>query len=73
MDVSGGIPNSYGISANLNYRHKNLNWFVNYGINHRESPGAGLTLQERTNSEGFFISEQDIDRNRTRMNSSEQL
>jgi len=52
IDVSGGLPTNAGLSANLNYRKNNLNWFVNYGINYRTGPGGGNTIQDRlTNNE----------------------
>lgn len=36
----------YGIGANLNYRKGAINWFLNYGLNLRNSPGGGFTYQE---------------------------
>ncbi len=70
VDVSGGFPTNYGISANLNYRKNNLNWFVNYGINYRESPGSGYTYQEIQNGNQLEILDQDRDMNRTSFNNS---
>ena len=52
IDVSGGIPTNAGLSANLNYRKNNLNWFVNYGINYRTGPGGGNTIQDRLTDDG---------------------
>lgn len=71
FDVTAGYPDRYGVSANLNYRRNDLNFFVNYGINYRESPGGGFTFQEFTDSDGVLrFSEQDRDRKRTGLSNS---
>lgn len=43
--ITGYYPN-YGIGGNLNYRHKKVNFFVNYGLSYRNSPGSGRIYQE---------------------------
>ena len=46
IDVTAGLPQQAGLSANLNYRKGSLNWFLNYGINRRTGPGGGHTIQD---------------------------
>ncbi|MEO8253933.1 MAG: TonB-dependent receptor [Flavobacterium sp.] len=41
--ASTGIPETYGLSADLNYKTKKLNFFTSTGYNYRTSQGAGLT------------------------------
>ncbi|WPP52830.1 outer membrane beta-barrel family protein [Catalinimonas niigatensis] len=41
-----GTPENYGASINMNYRKSWMNFFVNYGVNYRRSPGRGSSYQE---------------------------
>ncbi|MES2239393.1 MAG: outer membrane beta-barrel family protein [Bacteroidota bacterium] len=41
--ASTGIPETYGLSADLNYKTKKLNFFTSTGYNYRTSKGTGLT------------------------------
>lgn len=43
FQVQGGIPANNGASVNVNYRTGWINWFVNYGVTKRRSPGEGFT------------------------------
>ncbi|MFK7951981.1 MAG: TonB-dependent receptor [Ekhidna sp.] len=43
FQVQGGLPANNGASVNVNYRTGWINWFVNYGITRRRSPGEGFT------------------------------
>lgn len=52
IDVTAGIPESAGLSANLNYRKGPLNWFVNAGVNYRTGPGGGYNIQDRIIAQG---------------------
>ncbi len=45
FDVTGGYPDRAGAGANVNYRKGNVNWFANYGLNYRTSPGQGESFQ----------------------------
>lgn len=45
-DVITGYPSNYGLAANINYRKKKVNFFVNYGIAFRSIPGRGTLYQE---------------------------
>jgi ferric enterobactin receptor len=58
FEVLAGFPTNYGASANLNYRHRKMNFFINYGLSYRESPGNSYTYQERTPSDTTFILKQ---------------
>ena len=41
-----GHPINYGGAANLNYRHRKINFFINYAIAYREQPYEGKQYQE---------------------------
>ena len=47
VEVITGVPTNVGAAANLNYRHRKINFFINYGISRRISPGGGSLYQER--------------------------
>lgn len=46
FEVITGHPTNLGGAANLNYRHKKINFFINYSIAFREQPGGGRLYQE---------------------------
>jgi ferric enterobactin receptor len=46
FEVITGHPVNFGGAANLNYRHKKINFFINYSIAYREQPGVGRLYQE---------------------------
>jgi hypothetical protein len=41
--IASGIPETYGISANLNYKTEKLNYFTSTGYDYRTTQGGGLT------------------------------
>ncbi|UBM58140.1 TonB-dependent receptor [Marinilongibacter aquaticus] len=41
-----GWPTNIGLAANVNYRHKKLNFFVNYGLSYNLNLSRGTTYQE---------------------------
>lgn len=65
FELITGHPVNYGGAANLNYRHKKINFFINYGIAYREQPGVGSQYQEvydngttrvsRQNNKGYIM------------------
>lgn len=66
FQVQGGFPANNGASVNVNYRTGWINWFVNYGVTARTSPGQGFTNNTFNNPERdtvYFIN-QDNDRER---------
>lgn len=50
--VSGGDPETYGISSSVNKKGANFNLFSNFGYNYRNNPGNSLTNAEYFNSNG---------------------
>ena len=70
FDVSAGYPEQAGIGANINYRKGKINWFANYGLNYRTSPGQGYSLLEQTIPSGKFYQEIDRDMDRTSLSNS---
>ncbi|MCI9844608.1 outer membrane beta-barrel family protein [Flavobacterium pectinovorum] len=50
--ASGGIPETYGLSANLNYKTEKFNYFTTAGYNYRTNEGAGKTNSEYFNADG---------------------
>ncbi len=51
FELTGGMPLTYGAAANVNYRHRKLNFFLNYGLSYRESPYVGELLQRVTDGD----------------------
>lgn len=49
--ASLGIPETYGASANLNYKTEKLNFFTSTGYDYRTSEGAGKTNSTYFNSD----------------------
>jgi outer membrane receptor protein involved in Fe transport len=52
FEVIAGYPLYTGFTANLNYRHNRINWFINYGLSYREQPGVSELYQEVYNEDG---------------------
>jgi outer membrane receptor for ferrienterochelin and colicins len=50
--ASTGIPEAYGLSANVNYKTEKLNYFTTAGYNHRTNQGGGKTNSEYFNEDG---------------------
>jgi outer membrane receptor protein involved in Fe transport len=58
FELIGGNPTNLGLAANLNYRHRKINWFFNYGIAKRKLPREGNLSQEAFGGDTTFISDQ---------------
>lgn len=58
FEVITGYPVNFGAAANLNYRHKKINFFINYGIAYRRQPGVGSMYQEVYAPDTTFILKQ---------------
>ncbi|HMF69965.1 MAG TPA: outer membrane beta-barrel family protein, partial [Flavitalea sp.] len=58
FEVTTGYPTNLGAAANLNYRHKKINFFVNYGIAYRRQPAYGTMYQELYERDTTFILQQ---------------
>ncbi|CAN1562934.1 CirA Outer membrane receptor proteins, mostly Fe transport [Flavobacteriaceae bacterium] len=50
--ASTGVPETYGLSANVNYKTEKLNYFTTAGYNHRTNEGGGKTNSEYFNNDG---------------------
>ncbi|MEB2776698.1 TonB-dependent receptor [Algoriphagus sp. D3-2-R+10] len=55
FEIVGGVPTNLGFTANLNYRHKRINWFINYSLTHRRAPNVGELYQETYGEDTTFI------------------
>lgn len=58
IELITGYPANFGGAANFNYRHKKINFFINYGIAYRNQPGVGSLYQEVYNPDTTFILKQ---------------
>ncbi|GAB3342995.1 outer membrane beta-barrel family protein [Larkinella ripae] len=58
FDVILGHPANYGLAANVNYRRKNLNFFVNYTASYRNTPGRSEQYQEVYRNDSTFLTQQ---------------
>ncbi|MDB5262016.1 MAG: TonB-dependent receptor [Adhaeribacter sp.] len=61
FEVIGGEPTNYGGSANINYRHKKVNFFINYGLAYRITPSRGSLYQELTANDTTAVLRQKYD------------
>jgi ferric enterobactin receptor len=61
FELVGGYPVNYGAAANLNYRHRKINFFINYGISWRVTPGGGIMEQVRTAGDSTYWLRQTTD------------
>lgn len=64
--ASAGIPETYGGSANVNYKTEKLNFFTTAGYNHRTNEGGGKTNSQYFNEDGSIKNFLDEDRNTKR-------
>jgi ferric enterobactin receptor len=55
VDIIAGNPNNFGLAANLNYRRKKINFFINYGISFRDQPGRSSLYQEVYDNDTTFL------------------
>src|SRR5205085_6188450 len=58
FELTAGDPTNLGGAANLNYRHKKVNFFINYGIAYRRQPNQGSLYQEVYGKDTTFILKQ---------------
>jgi outer membrane receptor protein involved in Fe transport len=69
VDLTAGYPDRYGVTLNTNYRTGKWNFFANYGLTYRDSPGEGSLYQEVYDRNGIgpdttFVQTQNRDRTR---------
>lgn len=60
FDVITGYPENFGVAANVNYRKKDFNFFVNYSTSYRIAPGKNDLYQEFYRNDSTFISTKDM-------------
>jgi ferric enterobactin receptor len=65
-----GNPANFGGAANLNYRHRKINFFINYSIAYRVQPGRGSLYQEVYGQDTTFILKQSNDATITGFNNN---
>ena len=46
FQLISGVPANYGAALNLNYRHRKINFFVNYALTYDKTPYRGDLYQE---------------------------
>lgn len=61
LELITGDPANFGGAANLNYRHKKLNFFINYSVTYRKQPGRSNLYQEVYKPDSLSILLQDND------------
>ncbi|WP_295093834.1 outer membrane beta-barrel family protein [uncultured Flavobacterium sp.] len=65
--ASTGLPETYGLSANVNYKTEKLNYFTTAGYNYRTTEGAGKTNSEYLNPDKTTKNFLDEDRDTKRI------
>ncbi|MGN7810409.1 TonB-dependent receptor domain-containing protein [Flavobacterium sp. 22076] len=65
--ASTGLPETYGLSANVNYKTEKLNYFTTAGYNYRTNEGGGLTNTSYYNADGSPKGYLDEDRDTKRI------
>ncbi len=58
FQIITGIPANYGASANINYRHKKVNFFINYALTYDKTPYRGDLYQEVYDGDKTYILDQ---------------
>lgn len=61
FDLIAGHPSNYGAAANVNYRRKNLNFFINYSASYRDAPSRSNMYQELYRNDSTFITKQNTE------------
>jgi ferric enterobactin receptor len=59
LELILGDPTNLGAAANLNFRHKRVNFFINYSLSYRKNPGRGNLYQEVYSGDTVSILEQE--------------
>lgn len=66
VTASVGVPETYGLNGNLNYKVNALNFFTTTGYDYRTSQGAGVNENEYFNDNGttrnFIFEDRDTER-----------
>ncbi|RDV17218.1 TonB-dependent receptor [Pontibacter diazotrophicus] len=70
FDIITGYPSNFGAAANVNYRRKDLNFFVNYAAAYRNTPSNSTLYQELYENDTTFITRQTSENRQEGMNHS---
>ncbi len=70
FDINAGLPWEGGVGANVNYRKGKVNWFANYALKYRTSPGGGYSYQKQTVNDIVRYQRIDQDRQQNSLNNS---
>ncbi len=73
VDVNAGYPENFGAGINMNWRKDWINFFTNYNITYRNSPGRGYSLQTFDLPDSTFSYERIQDRSRGGLRNNIQL
>lgn len=55
VDLTAGTPDEHGLALNMNLRRNKFNFFTNYGLRYRNSPGSNSMYQEFYSGDTTFI------------------
>ncbi|MEY2649282.1 MAG: hypothetical protein RL282_1995 [Bacteroidota bacterium] len=58
VELITGNPDNFGLATNLNYRKKNINFFLNYGVVYRQQPAKGELTQTLFGKDTTFYFQQ---------------
>jgi outer membrane receptor protein involved in Fe transport len=58
LEAVGGDPANFGAAANLNYRHKKVNFFINYSLAYRKPRSRSNLYQETSYTDTLSILKQ---------------
>jgi len=58
IELITGNPDNFGLATNLNYRKKNINFFLNYGVVYRQQPAKGELTQTLFGKDTTFYFQQ---------------
>lgn len=73
VDLNAGYPENFGAGINMNWRKDWINFFTNYNITYRNSPGRGYSLQTFNLPDSVFSYERIQDRSRGGLRNNIQL
>lgn len=73
IDLNAGYPENFSAGVNMNWRKEWINFFTNYNITYRNSPGRGYSLQTFNLPDSAFSYERIQDRSRGGLRNNIQL
>ncbi|MFP5471105.1 MAG: TonB-dependent receptor domain-containing protein [Bacteroidia bacterium] len=64
VTINGGLPKNHGGALAVNYRTKNANYFTNFSINDKQSPGKGFINQSFSTADTSYVFQQERNHSR---------